>query len=67
MTGAQWSSYQSQPQYRGGTTDYNNANGASAGRATTMGNTTCYLSIKPLLEFGPLPSHSGKAVLHDAA
>ena len=42
MAGAQWSSYQSQPQYRGGTTDCNNANGSSAGRSTTMGNTTYY-------------------------
>ena len=38
MARAQWS----QPQYRGGTTDYNNSNGSSAGRATTMGNTTYY-------------------------
>ena len=42
MTGAQWSSYLSQPQYRGGTTDCNNANGTLAGRSTTMGNTTYY-------------------------
>ena len=44
MTGAQWSSYQSQPQYRGGTTYYNNANGSSAGRTTTVGNTTYFYS-----------------------
>lgn len=39
---AQWSSYQPQSQNRGGMTYYNNANGSSAGRATTMGNTTYF-------------------------
>ena len=42
ITLAQWSSYQSQPQCRGGTTYYNNANGSSAGLSYRTGNTTYY-------------------------
>ena len=38
MARAQWS----QPQYRGGTTCYNNANGSSAGSSYRSGNTTYY-------------------------
>ena len=44
MARAQWSSYQSQPQYRGGMTYYNNANGSLAGPAYRTGNTTYYNS-----------------------
>ena len=38
MARAQWA----QPQYRGGTTYYNNANGSSAGSSYRTGNTTYY-------------------------
>ena len=38
MAEAQWS----QPQSRGGTTYYNNANGSSAGSSYSTGNTTYY-------------------------
>ena len=49
MAGAQWYSKPSQNRGAGrsvygagGTTYYNNANGSSAGRATTVGNTTYF-------------------------